>query len=136
MVAPRPNQPRRLDSTRWITSLLGIVLLVACGADPDPDPDPAVVYTGFERTEILRMSPMPPPPADPSNAHADDPNAAKLGHRLFFETRLSGNGEVACATCHDPEKYFADGLARSKGIEEVGRNSPTALGAAHADWLF
>ena len=31
---------------------------------------------------------------------ADDPRAAQLGRRFFFDTRFSANGEVSCATCH------------------------------------
>jgi cytochrome c peroxidase len=50
-----------------------------------------------------QMSPPPALPADPTNRVADDEAAATLGQRLFFDTGLSSNGEVACATCHDPE---------------------------------
>jgi cytochrome c peroxidase len=34
-------------------------------------------------------------PADPTNRVADDRRAAELGRRLFFDTRLSANGQVA-----------------------------------------
>jgi len=38
-----------------------------------------------------------------------------LGRRLFYDTRLSGNGTQACASCHRPERAFADGKAHAVG---------------------
>jgi cytochrome c peroxidase len=54
-----------------------------------------------------------------------------LGQKLFFEPRLSGDGTVACATCHDPARAFTDGRPVSVGIHgRVGqRNAPTVLNA-------
>jgi cytochrome c peroxidase len=56
-----------------------------------------------------------------------------LGRSLFFERGLSGDRSRSCATCHDPEKYFTDGLTRSRafnGKSFVPRNAPTLLYAA------
>jgi len=44
------------------------------------------------------------------------PAIVSLGQRLFFESRLSGDGTIACATCHDPARAFTDGRAVSIGI--------------------
>ena len=74
--------------------------------------------------------------ADPSNRVADDPRAAKLGHRLFFDASLSASGAVACATCHRPERSFSDGLATSVGLGPGSRNAPTLVGSAHSPWLY
>jgi len=54
-----------------------------------------------------------------------------LGEKLFFESRLSGDGTVACATCHDPARAFTDGRPVSIGIAgRAGqRNAPTVLNA-------
>ncbi len=41
----------------------------------------------------------------------------ELGRQLFHDTRLSGDGSVACATCHQPELAYTDGRARAKGME-------------------
>ena len=38
-----------------------------------------------------------------------------LGRRLFYDTRLSGNGTQACASCHKPERAFTDGLGHALG---------------------
>lgn len=48
----------------------------------------------------------------------------KLGEQLFFDTSLSTSKKISCASCHDPQKYFTDGLTISKGVT---RNSPTLL---------
>ena len=55
-----------------------------------------------------------------------------LGKRLFFDQRLSRDGTVSCATCHDPEKAFADGLVVAEGVNgrRGARNTPTVLNAA------
>jgi cytochrome c peroxidase len=61
-----------------------------------------------------------------------------LGQRLFFESRLSGDGTVACATCHDPARAFTDGRPLSVGIHgRVGqRNAPTVLNALYNKHQF
>lgn len=86
----------------------------------------------------LSLRSLAPPPADPTNAVADNPAAAALGRRLFFEPGLSGNGKISCAGCHDPKKYFTDGQRVSTGIDgaATSRNSPTVVGAAYAPFLF
>ena len=64
----------------------------------------------------------------------DNPMTAakvELGRRLFFEPRLSADGTVSCATCHDPKRAFTDGKRIAEGIAgRTGvRNSPTLLNA-------
>jgi cytochrome c peroxidase len=61
------------------------------------------------------------------------PAAVALGEKLFFERRLSGNGTVSCASCHNPVRAFTDGRPTSIGIHGcVGqRNSPTILNAMY-----
>jgi cytochrome c peroxidase len=63
---------------------------------------------------------------------------ATLGQKLFFEPRLSGDGTVACATCHDPARAFTDGRPVSVGIQgRVGqRNAPTILNALYNKHQF
>jgi len=84
----------------------------------------------------LWIGSLPEPPLDPSNRVADDPEAAALGEAIFFDRRFSANGRVSCATCHQPELAFTDGLARGEGIGEVPRSTMTVLGTAHSSWLF
>jgi len=94
-----------------------------------------------------------PPPADVSNRYGDDPTAAKLGQKLYFETRLSGqlldpdNGAlagslgpnrtpqlVACASCHVPSSGFVDtrspGQQISLAAQWTARKTPQLLESA------
>ena len=93
-------------------------------------------FTPVEVRRILQQSPLPAPPADTSNARADDPAAARLGHFLFFDPRLSGNGHLSCASCHDPERGFADGRAVSEGVHRGRRNTPALWNVAYNRWFF
>ncbi|WP_343560305.1 cytochrome-c peroxidase [Kiloniella sp. b19] len=56
-----------------------------------------------------------------------DPALAELGKRLFYDARLSGDTSLACASCHQPDKAFTDGLALSEAYSGVShfRNTPT-----------
>ncbi len=71
---------------------------------------------------------------------ANPPTAASvaLGQKLFFEPRLSGDGTVACATCHNPARAFTDGRPVSVGVQgRAGqRNAPTVLNAFYNKHQF
>lgn len=56
-------------------------------------------------------------------------DTARLGRLLFFDTRLSANNTISCATCHKPALAFTDGHAKSIGVfnRTAFRNSPTLL---------
>ena len=84
----------------------------------------------------LWIGSLPPVPADPSNAVADDVRAARLGQRLFFDTRLSVNGAVSCATCHQPERLFTDGLDVAQGVARGERHTMGLVGIAYSPWMF
>jgi len=84
----------------------------------------------------LSLSQLPALPADPSNQVGDNEEAATLGHRLFFDTRVSSTGEVSCATCHQPEKMFTDGLPIAIGKSIGTRNTPSLVGLAHSPWFY
>ena len=66
------------------------------------------------------------------------PEKIALGQKLFFDGRLSADGTVACATCHDPARAFTDGRPVSIGIKgRVGlRNAPTLLNALYNKFQF
>ncbi len=77
------------------------------------------MFTPAEWDKIVRLSPLPELPEDPTNRFADDPGAAAFGQRLFFETAYSGplvigddgsnggagpvgaTGTMSCASCHE-----------------------------------
>jgi len=60
------------------------------------------------------------------------PAKAELGRILYFDKRLSADGSVSCATCHDPKFGFTDGSAVSSGIrgQKGERSAPTVLNRA------
>ncbi|KAA2244994.1 cytochrome C peroxidase [Chitinophaga agrisoli] len=69
----------------------------------------------------------------PNKAQSLTPAQIALGKRLFYDPVLSYNGQRSCATCHNPQKAFADGLktpAPMAGEALVTRNTPTVLNAA------
>jgi len=62
----------------------------------------------------------------------------ELGRLLFFDTRLSADDSVSCATCHSPDGAFTDNLPVSVGIEgrEGPRNAPTIINRAFSEAQF
>jgi cytochrome c peroxidase len=108
---------------------LFVILLAACGDQAQQSPDAAKpdapgidadpnALTPAELAAIAQLSPLPAPPADPTNAYADNAGAAALGQMLFFDKSYAGalavgddgtngglgmvgeTGKVACASCH------------------------------------
>ena len=137
--------------TLIIAIVLGVVLYFGMSPRLDMDPGSGTVTTSetiSERephvwTEIekailssLWLKTLPPLPVDPSNAVADNPLAAEFGHFLFFDKRLSSNGEVSCASCHKPELKFTDGLPRAQGVGVTPRKTMTIIGMAYSPWQF
>ena len=84
----------------------------------------------------LSLSSLPPLPNSPSNRVSNNSQAQKLGKQLFFEKRLSGNGELSCASCHQPEKYFTDGIPLAKGAKTTNRNTPTIVSSGWLRWFY
>src|ERR1700722_10787320 len=67
---------------------------------------------------------------------ADNPATVEtiaLGRRLFYDTRLSADGSIACASCHDPRRGFTDGQRVAKGIrgQTGSRSAPSLLNSAY-----
>src|SRR5215208_26434 len=89
-----------------------------------------------DRLRALSLTSLGPLPADPSNRYADDSAAARLGHRLFFDTRLSATGEVSCASCHVPNQDFQDGRPRGVGVGTAARRTMPVAGTAYGAWQF
>ena len=66
------------------------------------------------------------------------PDRIALGRKLYFDTRLSRDGTVSCATCHDVSRGFTDRRNVSEGIgDHLGRRSaPTTMNAALFQSMF
>lgn len=64
---------------------------------------------------------------------AQEPAKLEMGRRLFYDARVSGDGAISCATCHDPAKGFGDGMPLSKAYPGTDhfRNAPTLINAVY-----
>jgi cytochrome c peroxidase len=99
-------------------------------------PAAALAFTESELRAIAAHGPWPPAFApDPSNRASGDPEALELGERLFFDRRLSADGQHSCSRCHVPELNWTDGLARARGLEPVDRNTPSIANVRVQHWF-
>jgi cytochrome c peroxidase len=126
--------------------MVGVLMLLALTAshaaaqglaksdEPTQTGATATVWSAEEWAKARRFSPLPPVPPDPTNALADNVQAAHLGHRLFFDPRLSPKG-VACVTCHQPERGLTDGLPVANTLAPSHRNTMTILNVGYYRWL-
>lgn len=102
--------------------LAGLALPFAVAAQ-----EPAPLTDGEIRA-ILAHGPWPMPLAnDPGNRVSGKREAVEFGERLFFDSRLSGNGKFSCGSCHVPERNWSDNRTRGAAIAEVDRNTPTLM---------
>ncbi len=112
-------------------SVLAIVIgiLSGCGGEEFSDADKATIAS-------LSLASLPAVPADPTNQYADDPAAAAFGATLFFEQRMSRDGNVSCGTCHLIDRQFQDDLPRAKAVGTTNRRTMPLAGAAYSPWQF
>ena len=75
-------------------------------------------------------------PFPATNPFTEDKRA--LGERLFHDKRLSVDGSIACASCHQRAKGFADGRRQGRGVPGVAlkRHTPTLWNLAWAGPVF
>ena len=131
------------------------------GAGGNETPDTPPTFTAAELRELRKLAPgtLPAAPADPTNRFADDPKAAALGQRLFFEPGFSGalldgdndgspnalgaqgeTGKVSCAGCHVPAAGFLDNRTLGKQISLAAgwgkRRAPSLLDVRQARLLM
>ncbi|MEM9049605.1 MAG: cytochrome c peroxidase [Pseudomonadota bacterium] len=94
---------------RWALALLCLTLPAAGDLAPAQGPTPA----------SLVGAPLPAPVSD-ADYRAVDPDEAALGWLLFYDPILSGNRNIACATCHHPRFATSDGVSLSLGEGGIG----------------
>ena len=92
---------------------------------------PLLEHSKAYSDDTVKFAPLPKSVSVPK----DNPMSKakiRLGTQLFFDPRLSGDNKISCATCHSPDKAFADGMPKGKGVdgETLKRNTPTVLNAA------
>lgn len=119
--------------------ILFLALLVSCSPVDHTDSglmtEPKV-FTNHEIKSLRRHWPLPDVPLDTTNSYGDDPYAQHLGQYLFYDTRFSENGEVACATCHDPELGWSDDKQIADTLLQVNRHTPSLWNAGYLRWAF
>ena len=120
----------------WIVVLIATVVLSVAASRIWPPPINSWTDAEVEILRSLWIGSLPALPPDPTNAVSDDPRAAKLGHALFFDTRLSPSGAIACATCHRPELRFTDGMQKGRGVGQSKRNTRSIVGVAYSPWQY
>jgi cytochrome c peroxidase len=97
------------DRSGWLVIAATLALAPLTGCEDD--------MTAEEGQELAAMELRPEDrPPSPTNHVADDRGAADLGRRLFFDKRMSADGEVACVSCHDPSAGFSDSRRVSIGV--------------------
>jgi cytochrome c peroxidase len=116
----RPSDALRLLARSLCLSLTVSLVLCACG-DERPPP-----IGGAQAEDAAAY----PGPIQPLPLHVDlDVRKVELGRRLFADKRLSGDGTLACASCHPLERYGVDNLRVSVGIggQSSALNAPTVF---------
>lgn len=120
------------------------------GQDPIPRAKHGAADMAYQLTELDKLIPGGDVAAVPAGFdpvvwkafvpedNATTPQRVALGKRLYFDERLSKDGSVACATCHDVTRAFTDQRKVSEGIKgQLGRrNAPTSMNAALLETLF
>jgi cytochrome c peroxidase len=134
---------------RFAALALVVAQAVACGS-PSAEEAPSVAgappagaapgldapWSEAERATLASLRRLDRLPPDPTNRWADDPAAAALGRRLFYDAGLSPSGAVSCATCHDPARHFTDGKVRAAGVGVAARHAPGIEGSQLGPWFF
>lgn len=97
----------------------------------------SILLSPAEIKKISRHGPWPPVLVpDPSNRVSGNPKAIALGKTLFFDKRLSKNGDVSCATCHRPSQGWSDGVEISKAAgTAVHRNTQSLMDVRFNRWF-
>ena len=116
---------------------LGFVLLSVAGCTPGADPiapatDPEGPVVPPKAYALALPTLFPTVPAQPAANPHTEPGVA-LGRQLFYETALSGNSTISCASCHQQARAFTDGMARSQGVSQA-RTPRSFMSLANLLW--
>ncbi len=95
-----------------VTAVVLAVVAVACQMGSTPTDRRRDELSSVYVWQVPEGFPVPRVPAD----NPMTPVKIELGRRLFHDKRLSGDGTVACASCHHPEQAYTDGRDHAKGI--------------------
>jgi cytochrome c peroxidase len=93
------------------------------------------VASSADDTALLKQAQKVLRPLPKDMATPESPVTAErvyLGRLIFFDPRLSVDGNVSCVSCHQPALYGVDALRKSIGVRQrvQSRNAPTVLNTA------
>jgi cytochrome c peroxidase len=112
------------------------VVLALIAAAPSAFASEPGEFSAVEIARIASLGPWPPLPRhDPSNRASGHPDAIELGRRLFFDSRLSPVGYIACVTCHQPDRGWTDHKPRAHGLGDLDRNTQPLNNVGLQRWL-
>jgi cytochrome c peroxidase len=118
-----------MSRQKWVVIVLAAVAAAGCTKKEAPAP------AAEEKAAVAEEKPAAPPePILPLPDEAEvDMDKVLLGRSLYFDTALSGDGTISCATCHSMEHGGAEPRKTSIGINgHVGPiNSPTVLNSSY-----
>ena len=127
--------------TALSASITVVVALIIIGLAPSvtkagSSDQLGVLLTENEIEKVLRHGPWPTEQKiDFSNRVSGKKSAEEFGKLLFFDTRLSANGEISCATCHNPDLGWTDGKAKAGGLERLDRNTQSLFNVSGNRWF-
>ena len=117
---------------KYVRALTPVLFIGLCGCQNSPAPQPNSATASADSMGTFSIYPANwPAPSYPKDNY---PNVwrQQLGEKLFFDPRLSANGNLSCASCHKPQFAFAETVAVRRGhAGETLRNSPTLLNVAY-----
>ena len=118
----------------WVGHAAADPALTALYRQPQAHWPPPTLDADVQAKPLAALPSAPPCPASAPCTEA----SRVLGKQLFFERRLSGSGQLACASCHDPDLGWADGRRQAIGHNrQVGdMNSPTVVNSGYLQRLF
>lgn len=119
-------------------AILTALLLIASPLSPGAGQQDMAQQLTALRAKIRAQygTELPPLPVPVNNPQT--PEKIKLGEALFFDPNLSRCGNIACASCHDPQRGFSDGEQISDGCDGATgrRNSNTVYNTAYSSHMF
>ena len=118
-----------IRSTFTQLAALVLVLGTTVSATPVEAGEATTLSAGHPSLQSWLMPDVPPHPAD----NKPSLERVELGKMLFFDPRLSGDGNMSCATCHNPMFGWSDGLPTARGFKSqiLGRATPTIVNTAY-----
>jgi cytochrome c peroxidase len=129
-----PKLRLTLRPTQWLIGL--IFVLGAAGFSSQVAQNTPWTAQELKTIQGLWLGNLAKPPRDASNQFENLPEAVEFGRSLFFEKQLSGNDDVSCSSCHNPEKKFSDDQKLSEGMGLATRHTPSIIGAAYSPYQF